>query len=717
MSFATAIEEQKSERFIMVRLEPGRYVGSALASLGSGVYGMTFAATPVRIERNGVALSKVTTLSTNDQWAYDDTTQQITVKLASAPNVSTNVLILYYQLFYTSGRAQYGSSDPTADTGLNVTWQPRVDGLPRFEQSIRNIVSGVFTVGDGSLSIVNTDGDFDQYLTDQDSFNEKDIYIWLCVKTQGTRNAKLAYRGKIKSVSLSGKSVSLSFYDQFSLLSQPAYMGDASTEAYFIKQAGSFPSMDPNKSGQPCRYVAGYSNRCVTASLSGGDFTVINYVPPVGYRIVDGDEAVCTNYNGTLSKTNNRVWGLGRVKGGLASQTFGVYQASAPFTTDAVYNLTGVRLASHNYDVGETVEWIYSGTTYRAIVTRADTFSYAGDTFNLVSDWASGATPFIFGSTIVSKKKVAVCIVGRRLSDGSEYRAPLVQGRDFTVTETATSGGNTYVSITLANSFEDNHSLFLNADSTAWLPIDPNNYKVIYRIFPAASSRHGDVLKELVTKASLTADSATFTAQNTTLPVNCYMSIPYFDESDYSDYRRYCEDILASTLGYLSVGDSGVKYQLLAAPAAGQSVDRNTWSHNSLSTNIDYQDIVTEVIAYNPHNTHDYTIALTDSPSETRTSAKAQYLHGVKKSTRFRHVLEQIGTRIDAIMGLRAERRAVFRYDVPTQHLASYIGDDVTFSGYGNTVPGGASSANLKIFTIDKGVENVRVEASDLKGL
>lgn len=695
MSFATEKEKDTSRRFMLVRITPARYIGDDLEADG-GLYTMTWSLGPIaRIERNGVQLTEVSsTPSNNDEWYLDQSTGTLSIKLASAPDEETNVLVAFHHLFFTGDEDKIAPIDPQDPGSPEVLWEARVLRYPSLRQSITDILAGVFSIQDTSVEIEDTEGSIAKCSGPDDSFKNKDVSVWVCIGSP--QNIESLIRGKIHSISFDGGRASFSFSDEFEVLNQPALMGDSANEAYFQRKPDSFPKMDPTKSGQTCKYIAGYSNRVVLRPTSGGTGT---FFPEFDFRFVDGEQAVCTDFSPLLSTSLNRKWGLGRVSsGGLKMTSFG--------SIVRVTELVGVNwyfayIQDHNFDIGDTITWKTSGNTGSSVVDRVGEFQYNGSTYNI--SFAFGGVPFTTSSTIVSNPKIGVGILVH------PYPVMLKYGSEYTVSLTSTSGGNKYVEITLANNFEATRSVF------GGRPLDPSLDQVIYRLYPADPVKHGDVLERILEACGLTTNAASFAAANAALDVDAYFSIPYFDESDFSSYLKYAEAICASTLGYLTINGQGeVEYHLFQPPASSDELTSDEIL-NGVAIDIDYDDIVTQLVAYNPHRPDAQALDLTLYPDETRESLKARYLHGVHNVDRFRHVLAEMSSRIDAHLQVRQSPRIIYSFDTATRHLDARLGDDQKLVH--KRVLGGIGSKMLKVVGLDKDGSKVRVQAIDLGDL
>ena len=138
----TDLSQQASRRFFLVRLTPARNVTSLL-SLVSGLYEYDLSYKISRVTRNGDDLTEVSSApASNDEWYYDESTGKLQVKLASAPDTDTNVIIAYYRIYYTSERARALPDDPiVAESSSNPIqdWEPRLVGGIRMKLSLIHI--------------------------------------------------------------------------------------------------------------------------------------------------------------------------------------------------------------------------------------------------------------------------------------------------------------------------------------------------------------------------------------------------------------------------------------------------------------------------------------------------------------------------------------------------------------------------------------------------
>lgn len=691
MSIASEKIKIATERFLLVRINPARFLQPAL--LSGSTYQQTFSFPISAIERNGVALTKVTTLSGNDQYTYSETTSTLQVRLAAAPNSTSNILVCYYYLFYTGTQFRSIYETPTDGTTTVRDWQPRLSNYPSVVQSFSNILAGIFTIADTQIQIINEDGRFQQYLTDDDSFYNKKVDIWLCIND--VSNIQKIFTGTINSVYMDQRIVKIDAADSFNKLKQPAYMGDTVDESVFRLDAASFPGLDPKHNDVPVPYIVGAFSRYQTRTKTG-----VPSGAPSAYEIFVGTEASCTNYNTSITTSTNRQWGGCRQKGAVATQAFGSIQAQLDTGTGFRF----VRFSSiSNVSIGDTIKWTEAGTDYYGLVNYVGTFTYSAVNYNVIFSDPSG--PFTLSSTVANLKSFAVFIEAQ--NETLKFVQPRYS-RDYSVTETVTSGANNYVRVDFVNNFEANHPGFSS--------LRPDDQQIYYRTSNATVQKHGDILKEIMGKVGLATNASTFTTANATLPVNCRFHIPNFDEVEADTYLKYCQDVLASSLGYLKINSNfEVEYNILSAPTSSDIRDSYLMIDDTTDVRVEYQDIVTKIIGYNPHNDSGDAIVAGSTPSATGESKKARYLHGLVNVDRFRHVLEELSSNIASHIGLKSMRSAKYTIATSTQDIDTELGNDLQLEN--KILLGQVSPTDVKVISIEKSPAKIIIEVSDLKGL
>ena len=647
---------------------------------------MSFPYPVAGVKRNGTALTAVSgTPSSNDEYQYAESTDTLTVKLASAPSSTTNVIIVYYYLFYTSGiETEYHQTPTDSSTQLRY-WQPRVSLASNFSASLDGLEAGVVSIPDASVDLFNSDNDFNNYLTDNDSFYNKSIEIWQEINGEFRK----AYTGKVTSLpSIGNDVVSISFSDQLSLLNKTAYMGDAFETCHHITAA------TPKDLFKPIPlHLSRRSWSYTNAFLLYGTATFA--------EVKEGLEAVCSSFTADLLTTSNRTWTLCRTRGSLKTQTFGTLQA--------VDNASGFfyffRFSTYtNLNHGDTISWTTSGTTYYAVIVAVSSLiSYGGNPYNVCAVSTGRAGSLTLSSTMNAKKTLGLLY---RDTDGQLYY-PL-QTADYTVSETATAGGNNLIKVAFVNNFE--------AALTVASPMDPNAISLQYFLDNDASLGHAAVLKLILEKAGCVVNAASFSSADSSYSQTTAFSIPFKDDLEYSPYLAYVQKILESMLGFLKQNDDNeLSYNILSAPSSPADIRNadNLMEDNEVSTSIEYRDVITELV---PVNKHIRTFG-DSAPDGTIRSAKAKYLHETENSYRIEHVLEPDFAgkilRQAEILALRSSRRAVYSYETETGKLDTHIGDAASLES--DSLPGG--SKDIIVTSTSKSEEKTNVTGTDLLGL
>lgn len=682
MTFSTEIEKRRTTRATLARINPGRFISLSLVSEGSGVYAVTMAGFDVSaLKRNGTALTLVTlsSPSVNDTYSFNETTGRLAVKLASAPDATANILVVYYYLFYTSGDKTDYYRTPDVASGSKVYWAPYILGASSFNSSIDGLEAGIVSIPDASIDISNTDNEFADYLTDDDSFFNKTIDIWQEINGQFRK----AFSGRITSIpTVSDSVVSVSFSDQLSLLNATAFMGDSFGECYHASSA--IPKKDLFK---PIPLHMALQTYHIAPSTDGGGFGV-QTVP------TEGLQAVCTSYSDTISYTTNRTWTLCRALGTINYQSYNAITATAsPGVSQVFFNLSG----ANGFFVGETMEWEEGGIDYRGIILGKDV-DYLGTTYDYVVN-PIGEIGIYMSTSSVIYSLPSVCVFLKLPGGFLRYG---IYNRDYQLTAVPTTGGNETLVIEFFDNFEDN--MFVEE------PLDPNTFEVQYKV-STGNIKHYDGLKTILEKAGCSVNYASFfaTGYNTDL---C-MSIPFKNETEYSPYIVYVQKILESMLSFLYQGaDNTLYYRMIELPTGTSTRTSDHFLEGSFSSSVEYRDIYTEIIPKNQHNAIVGNVVL-DGSSE---SLKSRYLNDYQRAFNLQHVLEHEAdgtiSRQAEILAIKSNRQSVITYRTETIDLETIVGDEQTIES--DVVSG---SRDIFVTSVQKSETETTVSGTDLLGL
>jgi hypothetical protein len=401
-------------------------------------------------------------------------------------------------------------------------------------------------------------------------------------------------------------------------------------------------------------------------------------------NVTSSVRGVCTNYNNNLTTSNNRKWGCCRTSSDGYVQ-FGFTPSAVSHTASQTW-LTGTSIEIAKFRVGDSFVTSGSGTFY-GIVTYID----IGNNRILVD----GISSFILSDTVLSNNCPRVMI---DLGSGETRR--LEYGKHYSATVTTTSGGNKYLEVTFNNNFE---SLVSSLSL-----LNPKEHIVHFIARPINTNfTHSIVIKTLLENAGLSVDATSISSAQTDLDVKATFQIPFYNETRYSNYTKYIQKICESTLGYIRVGlDGEVEYKLFQTPSSSDSTTDIDYIKDSLSVEVDYKDVITNLFTTNEYIPDD------ENVTQRLVSNKARYLHGEVEYKELFHVLDDMSLRGQDIINLLSEPRSLYTFKVKTKHFNSLLGDDLNLND--NLI---LSNSQLKILSINKSNEQVEIVASDLNNL
>lgn len=607
--------------------------------------------------------------------------------LVVAPTISpltTNVLIAFYYLFYTTDRVQTIGTDPEDSTTDTRDWESKVITSPGVNQSIENQFEGFLSINSSQLEIINDGNDFGAYLGRYDSFNNKEVRIWNCLDE--VSNIQKAFIGKVTGLNVSPRKITLKIEDNFSAIKEPATMGDSKEFSYWNLQ--DYSNMYKESNNTPVRFFVGSVSRYKTIRSTGHGIEDALRLEPESLN-----KAVCTNFNSSIGTTVNRTWGIGRVPSTGINQRVHSIQTYSQQDVDH----TRFTIATHSEifigDTGHVTSILAPGTDYFRVVKVDSANSYVYTQKLSVYSFTHFHTH-------------GVDMVVEQNTEDNNYDFYPMPSRDFTVQKASTDSGNSYISVTFSNGFESN--------LTSMTALDPTQHKVYFKIKPNYTEQtHGKILKYILQKVGgFTLNDASFTTADTDLVTNVNFSIPRFQELDYHPYHKYIGDILESTLGFIKINrDFELEYKISSAlVSTGTEISDIDITKDSFSAEVDYDDIITGIVAENPH----YLASEHASLSSTGTdSPVSRFLHGVTRNIRFEHVLESVATSIRRIFSIRKERRVTYDFETETVNLDSVLGDDFLLSY--NTISGD-STAPIRLTGIDRKAAGSKILASDFLG-
>ena len=734
MTFADEIDSIANTRFVLARLEPARFINDNLTSIGASLYTATFSDTIVsKIERSGTVLTEVSgTPSSDGEWNFDEATGLLTMYLSSAPDTTSNVIVLFFYLFYTT---DYDRIFPdNVDSGVDRCWNGRLKDTPSFSQSAKNITtSAKITSSSSPLTIENTDREFNRLIDEptKTSFKNKKIKIWVYVGDE----RKDLLEGTTTNIGI-GTNVSIRFNDGFrSILDDPAYMGDSFDEC--VATSSKYTDIDPAHINRVIPLLVGHSTP-VSFNSAQTEWTFAD-----SKKTYKGVNISATGSN----LTDNRSWVLCRIPAGqsLLSKSPS-FVGSGTSLTAANSDLNTVRFdvtKGHGIVVGDRFQWVTAGTTYYGIVFKiSDRFAAVGE------DEVSAYSTSQFGGAFGFSSVVFPAIPNITLVRGSDYFQPF--HRDYSVSITATSGGNQLVTVTLDNSFETidtagtglNDTLSVRPGSEIQLQLtsdintssptksvdltSSNNVSgadMIYHIETTGGNiNHSSVLEDIFSSAGLSTNATSFSNAESALAADVYMTIPMVGENTYKPYNTYAEAILDSTFGiaYLD-SNNDVNYNLFDSNGSQSvSADDNNILKGSFSTSISYADITTEIQLENKHVGDEVTEKA--GTSDIITSDVAKYLHQAEDRLVINHILADLAPVVGS--GLQITKKLewlqspviTYKFSTATDQLLSEIDQRTTIVS-SDVLGDSDTSTENKVISYTKGIDKTTITTIDVTEL
>jgi hypothetical protein len=708
MTVAEEKVKQSSIKYFLARVTPARDITSTLVSEGGGVYALSGLTQLVSsLERNGTALTQVqlTTPTVNDTWSYFSNTGILRVKLASAPHASTNLIVMYYRLHF-SDEIINTYTTPTDNTTESVDWEPWIINSPTITASFSDHYFGVLSIQTSSIQLRNPDRFFQGILSNDDSFFKKQVEIWAGITNTSVTNVVKVFTGFSSGLTgLTRESVTLQVNDSFGKLQASAYMGDTFEDSHS-------PESNLNiYSYTPIPYVF---TRSAYALAGDGVYNTFSVLKNIDYRYCE--RAIYAGVIAEIPSSSNNLgpWIIGRTgSGGFKTTDTGsvveVYY-NATLTTSSLIGRSGAEptmfelvyapstVQDSNLEIGDTVivthATINGGSAVRGVVCDIETDFANGDRIKCLSTTDLGNSDLSRTTGLTFTENQAPALV---IESGGENR-PLIAGTDYSLAslvEQTTASGNKYFEVTFTTG-----TYFGTARS-------PSAVGLYYRVTTAdAIKPHAAALKKVVDASGLPTNAASFTAADAALAVNCAFTIPLRGESGgIKDYAYYCQKILQSTLGYLVINSSGeAVYNLLDAPSTGTEIsDDNT---SNVSTEIDYSNIVSELIPSNPHIPKEYNSSI---------SVKARYLHSGDSKKDYVHVLEDISPRINDILAFKSNPIRKYKIrGVGYELIEEILGGDLSAT-LSELI--GSTTGNVKITSIELSRDGISLECSDFLGL
>jgi hypothetical protein len=753
MTFAESALEPASERFFLVKMTARRYLASGQLS-APGKYSFTI---PAGLFIDSVIINGATVLT----WVYSGTQIEITSAL-DLTNPS-NVVTLDHNIFLTGTKIR----ETAGIAGLpDATWEPLIENYPSFNQSMRNIADGVFSLSNTDISFICTDrwgqsliGKPD-LLGQYESLSNAPVSVWVCIDS-ATNNRKI-FDGEVGSVSYRYGILSVSVLDTFQKLKNTASFGTRAQSHVYTGNGTMYPK--PADENAVIPIILGKSSP-IKVGLGYRQVDPFGSPPCPLYNIADGQNAILVGPSGA-NQGSSTTWIAGRYTGiDIKRLTFGSQAGSAlvyPLTKTQNGNLKVPVPLSLNFEVQPRT---YYPTNYIVFYRLSNIATFNGEIGDLLPASALPASLQSLGA-----RGGVVCGFGANLY-GDYNLAVYAFFDDFSRIETSITAAynqactlptdGTYPSFscwvesgdTASYDWEaeevfgvpviDNKAGFATSYlmptniyaaggytiggqtvATLYFQLGPNSKinlsdaRVKFRFSPGTSMSHAEALKFIVKSAGMATNDATFTQAQSDLSANVSVTFPQDQASNFSSYLDAAQSITSSTLGLLRVNQSRqVEYELIKNPQALTTDgirDKVNMLAGETSATVEYQDIVTSVEFENPQLVNLAALSGTGPKAVVDLPINKQ-LHRVEKSKTVQHVLESIQNRKAAIAGYLGNPTVEYTLSTASEDLASSIGDVIEIQ---NTAVADTSETAKGIITsLEQSGSTTNLKVNEIRGV
>lgn len=732
MTFATEAQKSASERFMLVRLTPRKFIGTG-TSIGGNQYTFTVSST---INVSNVTVNNVT------EPVFTHVGNVLTVTSTTNLASSSNIVTIDHEIYLTGtvNRITSGVS------GLpNAEWQPLITSYPQFSQSMRNIADGVFSLSNSDIELISVDRWGQSLLGENDSLSKAPISVWVCIDTLET-NRKI-FDGEVSQVSYSYGKISLSIIDTFSKLKDSSSFGTYANSHAYVGNPNftCYPNPDDENKAIP-----------ITIGRSS-PFSIAD-----GWRHLD----ICGNPSGRLFYLNK---GQQAIK--IAPQT--------PKAADTITFLLGRIVASDlkklNFGTISAAYALYvekqiSGASNdpsgesglilfeKIIYLTCSTFNgEIGDYIPQVGGWISGIGSLFGGHNVA----ISCPVFGFSQSDSGNFTnpsgsisVPSIPNNTIPSVSMWIDGGDSVayqahywpLALVPSGSTRQHSTRYLKFSTSiqsagtiggepivhVFATVSPsaNNLNdsdganqlatavVRCRMSPNSTKTHANALKFVVKSSGMTTNDSTFTTADSDLSANVSMTIPRNESREFGSYLEVAQSITSSTLGILRVNeDRQVEYEILKNPNS-MSTDGTRDNVNMISgdtsAKVEYQDCYSTVKFNNPQLNDIDAIngggsnALVELP-------KNKQLHRVDKVKTVEHVLDSIQNRKTAIAGYFGAPTVEYSLSTASEDLASRIGDVIEIN---NTATADDSEVVKGIITgLDQQGAKTNVKINEIRGV
>lgn len=725
MSFSDEILENASERYMLVQVSPRKFLGVGTL-ISPNTY--TFVTGLPRVDAvqvNGTNLSP---------GAFSQTNGVLTVVSTDNLASSSNYVTADSNVYMTSVK-QRDTTDGAGGLPFEV-WEPLLLSNPKWSQSMRNIMDGIFTISNTQLELIPEDRWVQNSLGSVYSWSKAVVKVWVCVGHHS--NNRLVFNGYVTDLNLTQDRITVGVASSFEQLKASALFG-SKAQAYATNGNSPYSTYVPkDREGDAIPLVLGRRSpvkinlgpRHSGLLYESGDPTAstnfyycsdgIEPIPvtdryetatSVTYllgRIIGTDVKRLTF--GTISRAYKHVISKRMV---FADNSGGAYSNNV--TRDVHYLLYYMQCSNCNAEIGDYVPG------YGFVCKNDGSFSYGGNSYNLVIV----SVDYVFDITPTSGS------ISPSLSDNVYPSASMwVDGKGEAVyTWNGTdpfylTGGNViasypgfYAPFTL--SLGTPYSFAGQTITHVYATVDyadinfklPGTYNFRCRFTPATNLSHGECMKFIMKACDLDVNATSFTTADSDFVENVCFSSPRFGDRQFPTYLSLAESVAKSCFAMVRMNtDNEVEYQVISDPevlTADFTRDPSNLLDGQTSVSINYQDIYDIVVFKNENY---------DGPDATDRTISSNYirsLHRSYRSTTFDHVLEDITARDTIIAGYLGNPRIEYALTTSSEDLETEIGDTVALEN--TLVANEDGERNVMVTEVNAGSSSTTILAQEVR--
>lgn len=688
MSYASLLSVEGIASQYLIIMKP-RYLLTGFTLLSGTKYSKTFSLGQiVKVNSDATTLTEATSSALSDgSWFFDINTNIFYLDIGSDPALKSIVIV--YELYFGTFDS-YWYRIPDDNTSREVYFEPLIKKSPAINLTVTDSLFGFMPSQSSNVVLSNATHLLQEHLYSS-SFNNCDVELWHWLDELTLTNVKLLFKGLCGNVTYNDNDVSILVIDRNQIFKNE-FRNIVGSSYYSITD---FPNIDPNFSNRPIRKCFGFVDKLVPVNI---DYVANN--PTTS----DNRIWICTNDETNLGSVSTTV------------------PASPASTTTRTY-LT----STNGFRVDDTV-WIdsSSGPSFDQYVT-------------IIAVGANYIDHETVGTAAASASVVKRSFVGnvKIYKDNELYVAKY--GRDFTE---YTDGTNKVAGFQFTTTLEANLTLPSNLKTTDLVYCRVYGHKVTATLggnpfgsnsTTTSSLTNGIVLLYEIIKSYLglpesDIDTAAFTSLEATITDEIGFVVPYQRQLDFPLISDIITKIAQTLLLKVFLNDDN-KWTITQIGPIGtttKTIEDDEIIKDSFAYSFDYNDIVSDVIInYNRKEVSTRNEISNDSFDKVyQNSDIAKFLHQIKKQKTFEsfHFIESeaqiLCNRLCFIYG---DRNGVVELTTKNRFFDSLIGDEITLTRTRNL---GFQydaeierSRNLSIVSIQKSLNNIRIELSDQKGI